>query len=44
MTKRKAVASSNRPRPVVAKAGLSRNPKRRYGNGGRLMGKGGKCK
>lgn len=33
-----------RPKPVAAKAGLSKNPKRRYSSGGTLFCKGGKLK
>lgn len=29
-------SNSRRPKPVVAKAGLSKSPKRRYGCGGKV--------
>lgn len=29
-------SNSKRPKPVAAKAGLSRSPKRRYGCGGKI--------
>ena len=35
---------SKRPKPVAAKAGLTRDSKRRYGNGGKLFCKGGRLK
>ena len=35
---------TNRPKPVAAKAGFTKNPKRRYGEGGKLFCKGGKLK
>lgn len=37
-------ASSRRPKPVAAKAGISKNPRRRYCGGGKLMKCGGKLK
>lgn len=40
-TKKKTI---RRPKPVAAKAGLSRDPKRRYGEGGKVFCKGGKLK
>lgn len=35
---------SRRAKPVVAKAGVTRNPKRRYCGGGKLFSKGGRMK
>lgn len=35
---------TGRAKPVVAKAGVTRNPKRRYCGGGKLYSKGGKVK
>jgi hypothetical protein len=35
---------TGRPKPVAVKAGMSRDPKRRYDNGGRKYCKGGKLK
>lgn len=35
---------TNRAKPVVAKAGVTRNPKRRYCGGGKLFSKGGRMK
>lgn len=39
-TKRK----TGRAKPVAAKAGFTKDPKRRYGCGGKLHGQGGKLK
>lgn len=39
-----ATRKSRRPKPVVAKAGVTRNPKRRYCDGGKLFKNGGKLK
>ena len=36
--------TTRRPKPIAAKAGLSRDPKRRYGEGGKVFCKGGKLK
>lgn len=35
---------SRRTKPVMAKAGVTRDPKRRYSCGGKLYSKGGKLK
>ena len=35
---------TGRPKPVAAKAGMSMDPKRRFGNGGKKYCKGGKLK
>lgn len=35
---------TRRAKPVIAKAGVTRDSKRRYGCGGKLYGKGGKIK
>lgn len=39
-----AKTRTRRPKPVVPKAGVTRNPKRRYCGGGKLFCKGGKIK
>ena len=36
-----AKKSSSRPKPLVAKSGVTKNGKRRYGNGGKVSKK--KC-
>lgn len=35
---------SGRPKPVATKAGVTKNPKRRFDKGGKLFCKGGKLK
>ena len=40
-TKKKA---TGRPKPLVAKAGVTKNPKRRYACGGKMKACGGKLK
>lgn len=37
-------AKTGRPKPVAAKAGVTRNPKRKYGEGGKVCCKRGKSK
>lgn len=44
MGKVKIAKRTGRAKPVAAKAGLSRNPKRRYDKGGNLYKCGGKLK
>ena len=39
-----AVKKTGRAKPVAAKAGVTRNPKRRYGCGGKMKACGGKLK
>lgn len=43
-TSSKSSKRTGRAKPVAAKAGMSRNPKRRYNEGGNLYCKGGKLK
>ena len=38
-----ATRSTGRPKPVAVKAGLSMNPKRRYGCGGKMKTNSYKC-
>ena len=40
----KSKKKTGRAKPVAAKAGMSRDPKRRYDKGGKLFCKGGKLK
>lgn len=36
--------TTGRPKPIAAKAGVTKNPRRRYGEGGKVYCKGGKLK